>query len=161
MAADYENEEYEEIEEEIDEPDELPIPFAEDLNPRELQQFTEQFADKVRELAVDYIDKFFGDKKLCSGGKIPKYMLHCPKRISMVMNYDIVKGVNHAYRVLREMATPEKVKRASMIGEATDDIKLVNETLNLLSRSGVPQQFAGGMMILYLEFCEGVHCNGI
>ena len=148
--ADYESEEYE-----------PPIPSAEDLNARELQQFTEQFADKVRELAVYYIDKFFSDKKLCSGGKIPKYMLHCPKRISMVMNYDIIKGVDHAYRALSDMVTPEEESRASITGESTQDIKLVTETLGFLARSGVPQQFAGGMMILYLEFCEGVRCNGI
>lgn len=154
MVTDW-NEDENEDGEEIDET------FVDDLNPRELQKFTEQFTHKVRELALDYIDKFFNDKKLCSGGKIPKYMLHCPKRISMVMNYDIAKGVNHAYRVLKEMVTPEEERRASNTGEATQDIKLVNETLNLLSRSGVPQQFAGGMMILYLEFCEGVNCNGI
>jgi hypothetical protein len=126
-----------------------------------MEQFTEEFAHKVRELAVYYIDKFFEDKKLCSGGKIPRYMLHCPKRISMVMNYDIIKGVDHAYSALKHMVSPEEKARASLTGEATADIKLVIEVLNFLARSGVPQQFAGGMMVLYLEFVEGVRCNGI
>lgn len=160
MAGDYDSEEYEEYEEYEVDLSESNV-SAENLNSRELEQFTEQFADKVRELAVNYIDKFFDGKKMCSGGKIPKYMLHCPKRISLVMNYDIIKGVDHAYRILSDMVSPEEESRASIIGEATQDIKLVNETLNLLARSGVPQQFAGGMMILYLEFCEGVRCNKI
>lgn len=134
---------------------------GEDITPREVQQFTEKFADKVKELAVSYIDKFFADKKLCSGGKIPRYMLHCPKRISMVMNYDIIRGVDHAYRALTEMVSEEEERRASITGEATQDIKLVTETLGFLAKSGIPQQFAGGMMIMYLEFIEGVNCNGI
>jgi hypothetical protein len=126
-----------------------------------MEQFTEEFAHKVRELAIYYIDKFFEDKKLCSGGKIPKYMLHCPKRISMVMNYDIIKGVDHAYGALTHMVSPEDEAKALVTGEATADIKLVTEVLNFLARSGIPQQFAGGMMVLYLEFIEGVRCNGI
>lgn len=158
MAVDLVKQEYEEEEEEEDFPDPTQ---GENLNPREMQQFTEGFADKVRELAVSYIDKFFADKKMCSGGKIPKYMLHCPKRISMVMNYDIIRGVDHAYRALQDMVSPEEEDRASITGEATQDIKLVTETLGFLARSGIPQQFAGGMMIMYLEFIEGVNCNGI
>jgi len=125
------------------------------------EQFTEEFVDKVRELAIYYIDKFFEDKTLCSGGKIPRYMLHCPKRISMVMNYDIITGVDHAYFALQDMVSPEEEANASLTGEATSDIKLVTQILNFLARSGIPQQFAGGMMILYLEFVEGVRCNGI
>jgi len=133
----------------------------EELESSELEKFTEEFADKVRELAIYYIDNFFQDKKLCSGGKIPKYMLHCPKRISMVMNYDIIKGVDHAYLALKHLVAPEEESKASLTGEATADIKLVTQTLGFLARSGIPQQFAGGMMIMYLEFVEGVRCNGI
>jgi len=59
------------------------------------------------------------------------------------------------------MVSPEEEANASLTGEATSDIKLVTQILNFLARSGIPQQFAGGMMILYLEFVEGVRCNGI
>jgi len=120
-----------------------------------VERLTEEFSIKVKELAIYYIDRFFADKKLCSGGKIPKYMLHCPKRISMVMNYDIIKGVEHAYSVLKDMVSPEEEAKAVLTGEATADIKLVTEILNFLSKSGVPQQFAGGILVLYLEFVEG------
>lgn len=140
---------------------EMLVDEREELESSDLEKFSEEFSDKVRELAVYYIDKFFEDKKLCSGGKIPRYMLHCPKRISMVMNYDIIKGVDHAYLALKYMVPPDEEARASLTGEATADIKLVTEILGFLARSGIPQQFAGGMMILYLEFVEGVRCNGI
>lgn len=77
------------------------------------------------------------------------------------MNYDIIKGVDHAYVALKDLVSSEEEARASLTGDATADIKLVTKTLNFLARSGVPQQFAGGMMVLYLEFVEGVRCNEI
>ena len=33
---------------------------------------------------------------------------------------------------------------------------MVTETLNLIARSGVPQQYAGGMLCVYVELVEGV-----
>ena len=74
----------------------------------------------------------------------------------MVMNYDIIMGIDHAYSALEKTIPFEELERARNTGETTSDIVLVNETLYMLSQSGVPQQFAGGMMILYLEFIEGV-----
>lgn len=120
-------------------------------------ELTDNFPKKVRELAVYYIDKFFEDKKLCSGGKIPRYMLHCPKRIEMVMNYDIIKGVDHAYMILKHIIP--QTEEANPNAEA-GDIKLVTEVLNFLSQSGIPQQFAGGIMVIYLELVEGACCKG-
>lgn len=122
-------------------------------------EITNNFPQKVRELAIYYIDKFFEDKKLCSGGKIPKYMLHCPKRIATVMNYDISTGVKHAYMILKHIIPPVEGDDINPNAEASD-IKLVTEVLNFLARSGVPQQFAGGIMVLYLELVEGAHCQG-
>ena len=115
----------------------------------QIKTFAQDFFSDVKALAKQYMEQFFGDKMLHCGGKIPKSFLFAERRISMVLNYDIIKGVERAYKALDNQ---EKLNS----GEVTDDIKLVNETLNLLSRSGIPQQFAGGMMCLYLEFIEGI-----
>jgi hypothetical protein len=127
----------------------------------EMDELSDKFSGKVEELALHYIEQFFKDKKLFSGGKIPSYMLRCKKRISMVMNYDIIKGVDHAYAVLDDMVSPEEKIKATQTGEATENVKLVIEILDLLAKSHVPKQFAGGIMILYLEFIRGVQCNRI
>lgn len=120
----------------------------------EIKVFAQEFFGDVKALAKQYMEQFFKDKMLHCGGKIPRSFLFAERRISMVMNYDIIKGVERAYKSLEKvMPMPCDAKQS---GEATDDIKLVNETLNLLARSGIPQQFAGGMMCLYLEFIEGV-----
>jgi len=121
----------------------------------EIKVFAQEFFGDVKSLARQYMEQFFKDKMLHCGGKIPRSFLFAERRISMVMNYDIIKGVERAYKSL-EKTMPVDADQAKQSGEATDDIKLVNETLNLLARSGIPQQFAGGMMCLYLEFIEGV-----
>ena len=48
---------------------------------------------------------------------------------------------------------------AKNTGDITEDIKIVNETLNLLCKSGIPQKFAGGMMLIYLKYVKGIKIN--
>jgi hypothetical protein len=124
---------------------------------RVIKVFAQDFYSDVKALAIQYMEHFFQDKMLHCGGKIPKSLLFSERRVSMVLNYDIIKGIERAYKYLEPMLRAKDVEAAKQTGEATDDIKLVNETLSLLARSGVPQQFAGGMMCLYLEFIEGIN----
>lgn len=123
-------------------------------NPVEVYQG--EFVSDLKMLVTQYIEEFFGDKMMYCGGKIPKKFLHCPKRLSMVMNYNILKGVDRAYESLAENISSEAVQKARMSGDATWDIRLVNETLKMLSQARIPRQFAGGMMCMYLELVEGV-----
>lgn len=102
------------------------------------------------------IEKFFDDKIMHCGGKVPKYMINTPKRVSMVINTKLCDAVDMAYESLRDYVSVEEKKIAKYHGEITSDIKMVNEALGLLGKSGMPQQFAGGMMILYLVYCKGV-----
>lgn len=110
----------------------------------------------VRALVTHYIDQFFGDKMMYCGGPIPKRLLHDPTRLTMVINFDISKGVKKAYNALENTITDEEIEEAKRIGDSTNDVKMVNETLKLLARASIPQQFAGGMMIMYLDLVEGV-----
>jgi len=136
--------------------DESPEEYSSEQE-RVIKVFAQDFYSDVKALARQYVEQFFADKMLHCGGKIPKSLLFSERRMSMVLNYDIIKGVERAYKYLEPMLNSRDVESAKHSGEATDDIKLVNETLSLLARSGVPQQFAGGMMCLYLEFIEGVN----
>lgn len=140
------------IEEEIDCEDQT----SEISESEPIKSFVQHFHGDVQDLAKRYITEFFDDKMMYCGGRIPKRRLFNDNSISMVINFDICRGVDHAYLVLEKTLTKKEISRAKIAGEITSDIKLVTEILNLLSRSGVPQQFAGGMMILYLELVEGV-----
>lgn len=147
----------------FDDDDELEIQIGDSpeqaYNPeqeQEIKLFAQDFYMDVRVLVRQYMEQFFKDKMLHCGGKIPKSLLFSDRRISMVLNYNIIKGVERAYKYLECLMTTEDIEQAKQTGEATSDIKLVSQILNLLARSGIPQQFAGGMMCLYLEFVEGI-----
>lgn len=123
-----------------------------------LKNFAKSFHEDVIDLAKGYMQGFFEDKTLHCGGNIPRSLLLTHSRISTVLNYDIIKGVEVAYEALElhMKISNADLETSKASGEVTEDIKLVNETLNLLSRCGIPQQFAGGMLCLYLELIEGV-----
>lgn len=127
------------------------VEFRDESSDKKIKKFAQNFHNDVQSLAKHYTYQFFSDKTMFCGGKIPKKVLD--KRISMVINYNISTGVLQAYDAMSELIKDESFRNMS---ETSSDIKLVNETLNLLARSGVPQQFAGGMLLLYLEFVEGV-----
>jgi hypothetical protein len=112
-----------------------------------IRGFAQSFHSDVDGLVRFYIGRFFEDKMLHCGGKIPKSLLFNERRISMVLNYDICQGVDRAYKYLKNNTSDG----------FDDDIKMVTQILNLLARSGIPQQLAGGMLCLYLEFVEGVN----
>jgi len=115
-----------------------------------IRSFAQCFHPNANNLVRFYMERFFGDKMMHCGGKIPKLLLLSDRRVSMVQNYDICMGVDRCYKYLKDYLIDSQ-------SEITYDIKLVTQVLNLLSRSGIPQQYAGGMLCLYLEFVEGVN----
>lgn len=117
-------------------------------------EFSKSFQKDVHALAKHYIEQFFCDKMFHCGGAIPKYFLFTDWRISMVLNYDITKGVKRAYEVLEPLYNIDPNSRPT--GETGEDVLVVINTLNMLEKAGVPQQFAGGMMCMYLELVEGI-----
>lgn len=118
-----------------------------------LWAFAENFQHNVHAIAKFHMQQFFNDKTMHCGGKIPNVILLIDKRISLVINYDISEGILRAYQAMGDLVADETLSETA---EISSDVKLVLETLNLLARSGVPQQFAGGMLLLYLEFVEGI-----
>jgi hypothetical protein len=120
-------------------------------------QTVSDFKKDTEDLAKYYINVFFNNK-ISKNGNTTKDLTKCPHSLSTVVNTSIISGVQRAYKALNNyiIVTQEDMNKAKKNGDVTQEIKLVNETLKSLHKAGVPQQFAGGMMILYLEFCEGV-----
>lgn len=108
-----------------------------------------------KEFLNSCIDRFFADKIMHCGGKIPKYILTDPKKISMVSSTTLIDGVKIVYDSMKDSNFVESKNK----GDITEDIKIVNETLNLLCKSGIPQKFAGGMMLIYLKYVKGIKIN--
>lgn len=118
---------------------------------KELINFASGFFCDLNYLVKQYIEYFFKDKNFFCGGKIPKNILNTERNIYMVVNYDIIKSVQRAYSSLKDHEISKEC-----LGEVTGDIRMVSSILEDLSRSNIPQQFAGGMMLLYLELVIGV-----
>lgn len=118
---------------------------------QELLFFATGFIGDLKCLIHQYIEYFFKDKSFYCGGKIPKRMLNTDRNISIVANYDISRSVKRAYSSLENHEIS-----SSSLGEVTGDIKLVSFILEELAKSGIPQQFAGGMLLMYLELVVGV-----
>jgi len=116
-----------------------------------LEDFSQNFKRNAFNLAKQYISYFFSDKTMYCGGKIPKKILLTEKNFDIVLNYDITKGVNLVYKSLQNQIENKSLS----LGETTADIVIVLETLKLLSKSGIPQELAGGMLVLYLRWVEG------
>jgi hypothetical protein len=145
---------YEDLDDSQDMPEELQaINILSDMGIETIEDFKKDAED----LAKYYINVFFNNKYSKNGNTI-KDLTDSPHSLSTVINTSIISGVQKAYKALNNyiIITQEDLNKAKKNGDVTQEIKLVNETLKVLHKAGVPQQFAGGMMILYLEFCEGV-----
>lgn len=115
----------------------------------------EEQNDKIFEvlkiIAKKYMVSFFSDKDSFLGGKIKDDVLLDENNLNMVLNYDIITSVNIAYSSLKEYDIAD-----TFLGEVPGDVRLVNGILQILSSSKIPQQFAGGMMLIYLKLIKGI-----
>jgi hypothetical protein len=109
----------------------------------------DEFKKKTYDLARYHVEGFFKNRSLHTGGKVSKILMFNEKRISKVVNYTIIKGVDSAYNAIND----------SLQGE--DDIRLVIDVLREIGTwrhengSCVPIQFRGGLLCMYLELIEG------
>lgn len=126
--------------------------FVQDGSPEESSECNEYSRDFLR----DCIAKFFSDKTMHCGGSIPKYMVCSPNRIEMVLNTNLLDCVDRAYLAMRDMVSLEEEMSSRFTGEVTEDIRLVTDALGVLASCGVPQRFAGGIMLLYLRYVKGI-----
>jgi len=100
-------------------------------------------------LAERYILTFFQGKKMYCGGQIPRKILCSPSYITLVLNTKISEGIKLAHRALQAYGRVENEF-------AKNDIEFVQNALNLCAISGVPKQFSGGLLLMYIELVEGL-----
>lgn len=111
------------------------------------------FKKDIKKIAKYYIRKFFKNKKDKKGDKLNVEIIYNKHNIERMVNTNILESTNIIYENLKSTSYAEKSKRQK---DVTKDIVLVNEALKKIYKSKIPQQFAGGMLLLYLEFCKGV-----
>ena len=108
----------------------------------EPEQIAEEFLANAKSLAIKHLTEYFKDKNLHAGGTVSPQLFSTSRRISMVLNYTICAGVDHAYEAI-----------------GMHNRELVISVLNEISKARVPKEFAGGLLCLHLEFVEGFKFN--
>lgn len=106
------------------------------------KDFNETLDEKTEKLAIEYIDKYFKEKEMHYGGEISKTTLHSDYYVSLVLNMDLMNGLDVAYSVLERE-------------EVENDQELVISILDHCASLGIPKSFAIGLLLMHLEFCEG------
>lgn len=114
------------------------------------------FVGDIIAMAKQHVREFFGNRIMYCGGCIPNHLLFSKKRISLLLNTEIGDCIDLAYDALEKTIDPKVLAKAERTGDITSDIKLVRDSLDMIARSGVPKCLAGGILLMYLEFCEGV-----
>jgi hypothetical protein len=114
---------------------------------------SKHFKKDIKKIAKYYIRKFFKNKKGIQGEKLDVSLIYDKSNIEKMINTNILDSTNIIYKTLKDTSYSEKSKTQK---DVTKDIILVNEALKKIYKSKIPQQFAGGMLLLYLEFCKGI-----
>jgi hypothetical protein len=121
----------------------------------ERQEYWGEFFKDVENLVMEKVDLFFARQEMHCGGPISKKILHSPPYITRVLNTDISNGVDAAYEALGfpYQAEDFDYKQKKLFDEAQ---AMVSLTLINLAKSGVPKEYAGGVLLMYLELVMGV-----
>lgn len=111
------------------------------------------FIENIRVLAREYINRFFQVQEMYCGGKIPTSFFLTEENISMVMNTSLEDGVRRSYEIIEQDGRYKSEAIDSLVPE---DVKLLISIMNKCSKLGVPKEFVPGIVLIYLEHCEGM-----
>jgi hypothetical protein len=111
------------------------------------------FKKDIKKIAKYYIKRFFKNKKNITGNKINIKELYSKEKIEKLININILESTKIIYPILEK---DKKYCSKNKKEDVTNDIKLVNEALKKIYKFKIPQQFAGGILLVYLEVCKGI-----
>ncbi len=105
------------------------------------------------ELAKKYINIFFSGREYHSGGKLSRYELETPYYISLVLNTEISNGFELAYDMMggENLDYQFEEEDTTITKDMSKVLTLLTECANLR----IPKMFASGIIVMYLEVCEG------
>ena len=107
-------------------------------------------------LIKKYIEIYFQDKRFYCGGKVPKNLLFAPSSIKLVKAYDVYYGSKIIHRAFDKYK--ERIKK-KYLDDPRPNKPETNYLLDLLaecSRLKIPKDYASGLIMLKIEFCDGI-----
>ena len=105
------------------------------------------------DLVRRYIRAFFKGRQYHSGGDLYPAELETPYYLSLVLRTKFSEGIDSVYEMMGEQSLDYEFEK-----EDTTMSKDMSKLLSLLSECGslrIPKRFAIGIIIMYLEICEG------
>lgn len=102
---------------------------------------------ELQKIVPFYISNYFRDKDL-----ICDVDLLSPKYIDLCIDMDICRGVDIAYSAIEKSGRFETSSSEHSISE---DIRFVIKLLGQIKKF-VPQEFSAGILLMHLEFVEGI-----
>ena len=128
----------------------------EDAGTSQKEEYYKQCLWDAQAYAKVCIGVFFQDKAMYCGGSVPKRLLQAPQYVSLVLNTDVMDGVDVAYQSLRR-ASHQVTWETDEATTVPREVKFVIAILNHCKTLDIPKVFATGLMLMYLEICEGVN----
>lgn len=101
---------------------------------------------EMRRIATGFILRYF------AGKDVPQDAITEDRYLDMVVDTNICDGVDRAYEAMARSGKFRSSEDEHVIGE---DIRYVIKTLRQIRRV-VPAEFAAGVLLMHLEFVEGV-----
>ena len=120
------------------------------------EDFLKNFSGDLGKFASECIVNFFQDKEMHYGGPIPQKMILRDNYIKMVANSNICDDVDRAYKILEGSGIKSESINENIIA---DDVRLILQILDKCKDARIPKCFRGGLILMYLEFCEGIEVN--
>jgi hypothetical protein len=109
--------------------------------------------DFLKSKARTAIKIYFADKQFHCGGPIPRRCLDSERYLCWVLNPDLFAAVSTAFDALANAHHPSTTKTFCGLPQ---DSRLVLAIMDGACRRGIGKDFAPGLMLIYLELCEGV-----
>lgn len=119
----------------------------------EFEDNPEMVAEEARALARDWIIEFFAGKQMHCGGDIPLQVLLTDHNIDLLLKTNMSSATVIVYAAMEvSNGAPYAIK----MGGISDDVKWILTFIKHCANQSVPNCFVGGLMLIYLELCDGV-----
>lgn len=109
--------------------------------------------------AKHWVGEFFKGRKMYCGGSIPTSLLYSDRQIDRVLNLSVGDAVSQAH----EMLTTSSKYSSNSLPDDEDgvpvDVRFVIDVIGEQKQQRVPKCCQGGILLMYLEICEGLTPN--
>lgn len=105
---------------------------------------------KLRDIC-DSLTKFFSNRYWYNGGRVPCDLLYTKRNFRLCNNITVVDALDLAYDCIKQAKQLAKTTYRKNV-----EIALALKIIHECEGKDIPQDYIGGLFLLYLELCERV-----